>query len=571
MKQKLAIGIAINGNEVRAACLSLVRGKACIMALESTTLASPLENSKQSEKSQKDVSDELEKAFNIDDPITKKDEQEEADSESSSQENNVSIVYSLIDKFHDYKTNVAINAPVLTVKYDQINTENISKDKNLKKKIREKIDIWGNDEDETRHTNYINISSDKMLKIDYDRHPPILDLIEEVNQFRAGHLNLVLMDTNELALVDLIREIYKLKKQEITAVIYVEQDFSRVIFLKGQTVYHITPIIHQGSMSKEVLDVIYRKIIYAQDQHFIPELNNIFLACHCSKLKARRYFRQKFPYARTGYLSSKKILSRLRFKDRGLLFSRYAIAIALAWKALQKRTVASKNTNFLPEYLIERQKIPKLAFHGYLLLLLLAISAFAFTSMLISKNVQISKVKQKNKIIEAQIESNKTLADKAKYFDAQISSFQRKIALVDSFSQGYDETIQFLDKLNQSIHKTGEVWIAQFNKQGSRVLINGIAKRRENIPTLSNALGGASVKKVTRAEFLGNKVFNFQMERKIDSGEKAQNSDPISVLRSVAGNVNKRANKASNPGFNSTRTNSKFTNLRNSKNYKSSK
>ncbi|MFQ6113249.1 MAG: hypothetical protein ACE5NG_04065 [bacterium] len=72
MKPKLAIGIAINGNEVRAACLSLVRGKACIKALESTTLVSPLENTKQSENSQEKVSNELEKAFNLDDPLTQK-------------------------------------------------------------------------------------------------------------------------------------------------------------------------------------------------------------------------------------------------------------------------------------------------------------------------------------------------------------------------------------------------------------------------------------------------------------------------------------------------------------------
>ncbi|MFQ5864309.1 MAG: PilN domain-containing protein [bacterium] len=522
MKPKLAIGIAINGNEVRAACLTLVRGKACIMALESTTLVSPLENSKQREKSQELVSHELEKAFNIDDPLTKKDKSEEDTSESSSEENNVSILYSLIDKFNDYKTNVAINTPVLTVKYDQVNMENVATDKTLKKKIKQQIDIWGN-EDVSRRANYLKISSDKLLKIDYEYHPPIVDLIEEVNQFRAGHLNLALMDTNELALADLVKEIYKLKKQDITAIIYIEQDFSRVIFLKGQSIYHITPIIHKGSMSKDILDVIYRKVIYAQDQHFIPELNNIFLASHCSKLKAKRYFRQKFPYAMTGYINSKKILSQLRFRDRGLLFSRYAIAIALAWKALQKRVVASKNTNFLPDYLLERQKIPKLAFHGYILLLLLGTSAFVFTSMLITKNVQIRKVVQKNNLIKSQLENNQSLADKVKYFTNQIDGFQRKIALVDSFSQGYDETIQFLNKLNQSLHKTGDIWITQLDKQGHRVDIKGISKRREKIPNLSATLSGASLKKVTRAKIYDTKVFNFQMEKKIDDGDKTQN------------------------------------------------
>ncbi|MFQ5822666.1 MAG: hypothetical protein ACE5JB_01270 [bacterium] len=550
MKSKLAIGIAINGNEVRAACLSLVRGKACIMALESTTLTSPLENSKQSDKNQENVSNELEKAFNIDDPLTKKDEQEEEVSESSSQENNVSIVYSLIDKFHDYNTNVGVNAPILTVKYDHLNTENISKDKNFKKKIKQKIDIWGND-DESKRTNYLNISSDKILKIDYEYHPPIVDLIEEVNQFRAGHLNIVLMDTNELALVDLVKEIYKLKKEDIAAIIYIEQDFSRVIFLKGQTIHHITPIIHKGSLSPDVMDVIYRKIIYAQDQHFIPELNNIFLASHCSKLKAKRYFRQKFPYAITGYINSKKILSELRFKDRGLLFSRYAIAIALAWKALQKRVVSSRSTNFLPDYLLERQKMPKLAFHGYILLILLGLTAFAFTWMLITKNVQIRNVTQKNNLIKSQFENNQSLADKVKHFDEQIIEFQKKIALVDSFSQGYDETIQFLNKLNQSIRKTGDIWITQLNKQGNLVNVKGMSKRRGKIPILSNTIGGASLKKVTRSEFHQTKVFTFQMDKKIDGNVKTQNLSLLSVIKGKEAETNKGINNISKSKVNS--------------------
>lgn len=570
MKPKLAIGIAINGNEVRAACLSLVRGKACIKALESTTLVSPLENTKQSENSQEKVSNELEKAFNLDDPLTQKNEPEEDTSDGSGQENNVSIVYSLIDKFHDYKTNVGINAPVLTVKYDKINSETIARDKNFKKKIKQKIDIWGSN-DESRRTNYLNIRSDKILKIDYEYHPPIVDLIEEVNQFRAGHLNLVLMDTNELALVDLIKEIYKLKKEDITAIIYIEQDFSRVIFLRGQTIYHITPIIHKGSMSKDVLDVIYRKIIYAQDQHFIPELNNIFLASHCSKLKAKRYFRQKFPYAITGYINSKKILSELRFKDRGLLFSRYAIAIALAWKALQKRVAASKNTNFLPDYLLERQKMPKLAFHGYILLLLLGISAFAFTSLLITKNVEIRKVVHKNKLIKSQLENNQSLADKVKYFDEQINVFQRKISLVDSFSQGYDESIQFLNKLNQSIHKTGDIWITQLHKQGSRVNIQGTSRRRDKIPSLSAALGGASLKKVTRSKLHNTKVFNFQMEKKIENDDKSQNSNIISVVEDANRTTPEILYTASKYQVSSKTSNSKSTNLRKSKNFTNSK
>ncbi|NIV97471.1 hypothetical protein GWN42_32930, partial [candidate division KSB1 bacterium] len=373
--------------------------------------------------------------------------------------------------------------------------------------------------------------------------PPIVDAIDEVNQFRAGKMNLVLMDTNELALVDLVKEIYKFEKNEITAIVYIEEDFSRVIFLRGSHIHHITPIIHKGSMSKDVLEVIYSRIIFAQDQYFIPELNKVLVAGHSSKLKAKYYFRQKFPSAVTGYLNSKKIQSRLKFKDRGLLFSRYAIPIALAWKALQKHVVSSK-TNFLPEYLLERQRMPKLAPHGYLLMFLLAITAFSFTWLLVAKNLDIREVTRQTNRIKTQLENNKSLAERVKTFDNQIIDIEKRIALVDSFSQGYNETTKFLDLLNQAVRKTGGIWITHLSKKNDLVQIRGLARRRDRIPTLANSLGGANLKKVTRAEYQNARVFDFRLEKRVDALGEEEPSKNLNFFSLLTGN-NGTSEKAS--------------------------
>jgi Tfp pilus assembly protein PilN len=531
MKTKYAIGLAVNGNEIRAAFLSLVRGKACIEALESTKLDAPLENIQQPESKHESLND-LEKAFDIPEPKLHDEEQTVA-SEKSPKDNNIGLIYSLVDRFQHLKTSVAVNTPVLTVKYDFLDGAAVAQDKNLKKKIKERINIWGKDDDDgARRSNYLEVSDGKILQIDYEHHPPIIDLVEEVNQFRAGNMSLVLMDSNELALVDLVREIYKFKKDEITAIVYVEQDFSRVIFLKGKNIYHITPIIHKGSMSKDVLEVIYSRIIFAQDHYFIPEINKILVAGHSSKLKAKYYFRQKFPYAITGYLNSRKIQSHLRFKDRGLLFSRYAIAIALAWKALQKNVVKSKS-NLLPEYLLERHKMPKLALHGYLLLALLGLTAFGFTMALVSKNLDLRQVKRKIATMKAQIENNKSLTERIQSFDNQIVDLEKKLSLVDDYSKGFDETIEFLNLLNQAVASSGGMWLTDFRKQGNVVTITGMARERERIPILANALGGANLKKVTRSDLHDTRVFEFQLEKTIDTTEKSKG---VSIQSLLAGN-----------------------------------
>jgi Tfp pilus assembly protein PilN len=519
MKTKYAIGIAVNGNEIRAAFLSLVRGKACIEALESTKLDEPLENLQQPEKAAESIND-LEKAFDINEPQL---HEEEADSpaEKSPTNNNISLLYSLVDRFQHIKASVGVNTPVLTVKYDLVEQIAAPKAKDLKSRIRHQFfeKLSASEEDGVRRTKFMPVSEGKVLQIDYEYHPPIIDLVEELNQFRAGNLNLVLMDTNELALVDLVGEIYKFKKDEITAIVYIEQDFSRVIFLKGKNVFHITPIIHKGSMSKDILEVIYSRMLFAQDHYFIPEINKILVAGHSSKLKAKYYFRQKFPYAITGYLNSKKIQSHLRFKDRGMLFSRYAIAIALAWKALQKPVIKSKAANFLPDYLMERNRIPRLELHGYALLFLLALTAFSFTWMLVNKNMELRKVTRRVEGMKNQIASNQSLTEEVKSYDGQIIDLEKKIKVVESYMQGYEATVAVLDLLNQSVRSTGEIWLTDLRKQNNKLDITGVSRRREQIPTLANALGGANLKKVTRSDLHGEKVFTFQLEKTLE--EKA--------------------------------------------------
>ncbi len=516
MAVKHAIGITINGNEVRAAFLSLVRGKARIKALESTTLDAAVDHEMAAEKIVPASLNDLENAFDIHDSDLREETQDDL-SGSGVQDSNVAKVYALLDKFQEIKANVAINSPHLTVKYDLLDKEQVPNKKARKRRFREHLDFWsGDSEDDTRRTKYIEIHDKKVLKIDYEYHPASIDLIEEVNQFRSGNLNLVLMDTNELALVDLVREIYKFDKEEITAMVYIEQDFSRVIFLKGEEIYHISPIVHKGSMSDDVLEVIYSRMIFAQDHYFIPEINKILVAGHSSRLKAKYFFRQKFPSAMTGYLNSKKIQSDLRFKDRGLLFSRYAVPIALAWKALLKPAYKSQEKNLLPEYIVDRQSLPKLAGHGYVLLFLVTLTAFAFTWAVVAKNLQLRKVNRNIKHMQVQIDNNKSLTDRVQAFDDRIIELETKIALVDSFSKGYDDAMKFLFTLNREIKKIGDLWISDLSKKGKIVTIRGSAKRRDRIPILANAIGKASLKKVTRSKYLGKEVFEFHLEKNLD-------------------------------------------------------
>ena len=258
MKIKNAIGISINGNNVKAAFLSIIKGKVYIQGLQSTTLAAPLESTltNDNDKIEENIANDLEKAFEIQ---HQPDEDIDTNTElvvKSTKDSNVSIIYALLDKFKDISTKVGINAPVLTVKYEMVDNDAVPKDN---KRLREKIGFGEGNANGIHSSKYQRINSEKTLRIEYEHHPPVLDLIDDVNQFRRGNLKLEMMDTNELALAFLVAKCYKLRKEYTTAIVYIEPDFSRVIFLSGRKIHHITPIIHKGSISKDVLHAVYSK------------------------------------------------------------------------------------------------------------------------------------------------------------------------------------------------------------------------------------------------------------------------------------------------------------------------
>jgi len=531
MKAKHAIGITVNGNEVRAAFLSLIHGKARIKALESVKLDAPIEGNDNSDKSSANAVNDFDSPFDVIESESDAEKRAVDSAEEIEGDKNVSKIYALLEKFKNMKANLAINAPHLTVKYDIVDKDQVPN----KRKRKQDIKLEAKPGVESRGQKYLPASDDRSIMVDYDYHPPILDVLDEVNQFRSGNLNIVLMDTSELALSELVREIYKFEKTEITAIVYIEQDFSRVIFLKGRDIYHITPILHKGSVAEDVLEVLYSRIIFAQDHYFIPEISKILVAGHSSRLKAKYYFRQKFPSAIVGYLNSKKIQSDLRFKDRGMLFSRYAVPIALAWKALLKDVVKSKSSNFLPEYILDRQTLPKLAAHGYLILFLLICTVSFFTYSLVQKELELEKVNKVIHNVQMQLGNNKALTERVAAYDDEILDIERKIALVDSFSKGYDQSIQFLQILNKNIQATGDIWITSLTFSKEVVKVQGTAKKREQIPALANAIGGASLKKVTRATYQGVNVFAFHLEKRLDEDESRKNLTIFSILKNRNG------------------------------------
>ena len=146
------------------------------------------------------------------------------------------------------------------------------------------------------------------------------------------------MDSNEVSLANLARNSYNFyETNEITVIVQLETEFSRIIFMKGDDLLTVSPIITEG-LSPEINEIIYSKIIYELDNLNISEINNLLLSGKASTSTAKSFFEKEFPKVRVGFIVSQPLAENLSTQFSREDLSDYAIPIALAWKVVDSKS-----------------------------------------------------------------------------------------------------------------------------------------------------------------------------------------------------------------------------------------
>lgn len=512
-----AIGIMVHQSEVKAAYLTHAKGMLSIEALETIYLKEPIDepvHAGDHESPEQPFEDESQ--FEINDPYIEEDELDfGVEPEDNEEDTNATLMFSLINRLTEKRVRIAFSMPPAMVRYGRTHLLDLpQKKKNLARRLQDKLRPSKTEGSRTvQHTEILN-EDDSSLPMVSQFPPPLYDLLQEVNTFTGGKLQLQLLDTNELALAGLVRDNYRLFDEDLTAIVHIESDFSRIIFLRGRNLFRISQMINEPFNSPDLLSIVHSKLIYEQDESDIPDLTRILISGKGASLRAREFFAQHYPDAEIGYIYSKKMRGILSEDLRGEIFSEFAVPIALAAKVLEPRNPNYLDYNLMPDEILDRQRVLKLAPHGYALLLLLALVAFGSTYKIVAVKTQIRRINKATQVIEAQLDSYRETLDRVTTLDAEIRQYRRLITLADSLGQGHDEMLSFLNELNDRLKSSQSIWIKEILKRRNQLNIKGLALSRSQIPVLSSELGNADLKRVTRTTVGSRRVFAFELEKR---------------------------------------------------------
>ena len=161
---------------------------------------------------------------------------------------------------------------------------------------------------------------------------------------------------------------------------YVGSEFSRLIFLKGKNFLHFAPVISEGRTSPNIENTLYSRILLEQDSAGIMRLDRIFLAGESHKLELKQFLAPQFAEAPIEYLVPRNLDTGALQQSVEEITSEYAVPISVAMRVLDPKNPDYYSIDLLPQSFREGQKVFKLAWHGYLLMLLIFMGTLFFTS-----------------------------------------------------------------------------------------------------------------------------------------------------------------------------------------------
>ena len=498
---KNVFSLFIDGNEVKFVWAKKIKDKIKLMSLERATLKSRIE--------EKEVVHHGEDSF--EDTFGLQFDKNESNEIQSKDNENKNIFYNLLNKYPIEKGDITVNLLESNVGF-------ISFSNNLEK-TRSKIK--GNIIEEINKIYTLNLKSEDVVLVPGNNgelvavfqmsENPVLEVLNEIRPFLERRIRIALAEVNEIALVNLINRFYSFNEDEISAVIYIGIDFSRIFFMKGNKILSFVPIVNEGYGSDNILSRLYGKIILERDESSVLEFNNILLAGEAILINGLDFFKEKFPESTVEYISSKGLdISELEKSDIDNL-SVYSIPISSALKILEPKNKQIIQTNFLPKKIKEQQKWFKIAWHGLIFLIALCSALLYFIGQYLVMERRISQVEYVTTLLDEQIVSGESILTKLHSIEKSINHYENNFVSYDSLTKNYDMVSVFLKNISNNIKSTNLIWLNSLDVMKSGYSMKGESIYKSRIPTFVSFYDDYVINNVTGTKVRDKEIFQYEI------------------------------------------------------------
>jgi hypothetical protein len=314
----------------------------------------------------------------------------------------------------------------------------------------------------------------------------------------------------EISLASYIALKRKFTEKETSLILYVGKEYSKLIFLKGQKLFHIGSTLSVGKNSFNAHNVIVSKILLEMEQEALSNIDNIIICGEDLSNDLVSVINEAYP----GVKVLKQGIESVEIEnvDSFSSESSFIIPVAVAEEYFGEIEKKLSGINLLPNYIKEEQKLFHLGWQGYLAMAMIALSAFFFTNKVISnidelkaKNDEISRIR----LIQAQ---NQATVNKIKSYENKIQNVDKTKAVLTQLSKGTGILSDQLKKLSDFTNNKRNFWMSSLKMDiNKNEKLGGFTLYRPVVKELSDSYNGSVLENIIYEPLRESRTFKFSV------------------------------------------------------------
>jgi hypothetical protein len=503
---KTVLGIFVDGLDVKLAHLSVKGKRITVHELRSGALVSKLEERKPAEVAAGfgEAADTLTVAHG---------DVQEAGGEGPSEDNNA-VLLGLLAQYPIKRYSLTYSIAEPAIYYHILESDFGLKGAKLKERILGELRNIRAFQPSADAVDAIKTDEGNLLCVVREDGLSLINSLDNIKGFIGNRLpRIPAIDSADVSLINMARLNYDLQPQEVSVIIYVGVEFTRLIFLRGNQFYQFAPILGEGYDSPNLQNTVYSRLLLEQDNLAIPRISRIILAGQCKRIAFKEFLQQQLPDQEIDYLLAPQLDTSPLPAEQQESISEFAVPIGAAWKVLASPHPKIYDINLLPSAVREGQRVFKLAWHGVVLLALLFLSTLFFTFQIGDKTKEIAAQEEILKIKEGQKLENQTLSNSIEGLQTELSRFESSLALYDSLVPGAERWSKVLTQFSHGVEDLNSLWLTDFaTSENGAMTLNGFAVYRIRIPRVATLFENSILKEVNVQEIREKTVYRYKIE-----------------------------------------------------------
>jgi hypothetical protein len=503
---KTVLGIFVDGLDVKLAHLSVKGKRVTVHELRSGALVTKLEERKPVETAAGfgEATDVMTVA---------QAEGTEAGGEVASEDNNA-VLLGLLSQYPIKKYALTYSIAEPAIYYHILESDFGLKGAKLKERILAELRNIRAFQPAADAVDAIKTDEGNLLCVVREDGLSLINSLDNIKGFIGNRLpRIPAIDSADISLLNMVRLNYDLQPQEISVIIDVGVEFTRLIFMRGNKFYQFAPILGEGYDSPNLQNTVYSRLLLEQDNLAIPRISRIILAGQCKRIAFKEFLQQQLPDQEVDYLLAPQLDTSPLSAELQESISEFAIPIGTAWRVLAAPHPKIYDIDLLPSAVREGQRVFKLAWHGVVLLALLFLSTLFFTFQIGDKMKDIAAQEETLKIKESQQIENQTLSKSIEGLQSEVSKYESSLALYDSLVPGAERWSKVLTQFSHGVEDLNSLWLTDFStNEAGAMTLNGVSIYRVRIPRLATLFESSVLKEVAVSEIRDKTVYRYKIE-----------------------------------------------------------